>query len=232
MTFFLANLEKLGRNVEALFFLCSADDVRVISGCLEDTVLLPCPCSRNPDKEFKWQMDEPQRILVLKNTKNESSFGDSYKGRVTMFLPEESNNCSVLLANITADDQGKYKCIFYNQKRYMRKFVYLNVSGESLCFEDNLEYFRSVAKSLKSLLLDLFPTSEIQRVSDLNSSVSFPLQSKRATQRRCDRVEDRRSAANGVRSHPHNQQCNQSGPLRTLSLQQWAHREPQVGTYV
>lgn len=104
-------------------------------------------------------MDEPQAILVLKYSNNQSSFGNSYRGRATMFLSEKSNNCSVLLANITADDQGKYRCSFYNQERYMKDFVYLNVCGESLCFQDNHEYFCSAVKSIKSLLLDPFPTS-------------------------------------------------------------------------
>lgn len=135
----LANLKSL---IEILAhfswfaFLCSADDeggVRVISGCLEETVLLPCACTHNLAMEFKWQMDEPRAILLLKYDKNISSLGDSYKGRAKMFLPEQSNNCSVLLANITADDQGKYRCRFYDQERHIKKFVYLNISGESLC---------------------------------------------------------------------------------------------------
>lgn len=79
-------------------------------------------------------MDEPQAILVLESTNNDSFFGDRYKGRASMFLPEKPDNCSVLLANITADDQGKYRCSFRKNKRYMKNFVYLNVSGESLCF--------------------------------------------------------------------------------------------------
>lgn len=126
--------KKLDRKFNSLFF-CSADDEggRVISGYLEETILLPCPCSHNLDKEFTWQMDEPRTILVLKYTNNRSSFGDGYKGRAKMFLPEKRNNCSVMLANITANDQGKYRCSFYIQKRYIKEFVYLNVSGESFC---------------------------------------------------------------------------------------------------
>lgn len=79
-------------------------------------------------------MDKPRPILVLKYTNNQSFFGGSYKGRATIFLPEKPNNCSVLLANITADDQGKYRCSFYEHQRYTKNFVYLSVSGESLCF--------------------------------------------------------------------------------------------------
>lgn len=84
--------------------------------------------------EFKWQMDEPKAILVLTYNNNITLFGNGYRGRAKMFLRENSNNCSVLLANITADDQGTYRCSFYVQRRYTKKFVYLNVSGESLRF--------------------------------------------------------------------------------------------------
>ncbi|XP_075870747.1 butyrophilin subfamily 1 member A1-like [Nelusetta ayraudi] len=124
-----------------LALVVSADDeggVRVISGCLEETVLLPCACTHNLDMEFKWQMDKPRAILLLKYNNNILSLGDSYKGRAKMFLPEESNNCSVLLANITADDQGKYRCRFYDQKRHIKKFVYLNISANySVCQTNN-----------------------------------------------------------------------------------------------
>lgn len=93
------------------------------------TVHLPCPCSHNLDEEFAWQMDEPQQIPVLKYTNKQFSFGDIYNGRVITFLIENSENCSVLLANISTDDQGKYRCSFYNKKRYMMEFVNVNVTA-------------------------------------------------------------------------------------------------------
>lgn len=114
--------------------MCFAEDgVKEVSGCLGATVHLPCACSHNLDEEFTWQMDEPREIPVLEFTNNQSYFGDSYEGRATMFLHENSKNCSVLLANITAADQGKYRCSFYDQKRYRREFVYLNVTGPPAC---------------------------------------------------------------------------------------------------
>lgn len=103
-------------------------DDETIEGVLEDRVLLPCNCSER-DLVFQWQMDEPNPTLVLKYDKTLHVSG-SYKDRAEIFLAENSNNCSVLLTNITAGDQGRYSCRFYRQKQYQKFFVNLNVSGE------------------------------------------------------------------------------------------------------
>lgn len=104
-----------------------------ITGNLEGSVLLPCNClQRNLDEEFLWQREEPRTILVVKNTKNTSNYNSGYKDRAKLFLHENSNNCSILLTNITVDDQGRYRCKFYKKKTYMRVFVNLNINGESI----------------------------------------------------------------------------------------------------
>lgn len=103
-----------------------------ITGNLESSVLLPCNClQRNLDGEFMWQMENPRKVLLVKNTKNTSNYNGGYKDRAKLFLHENSNNCSILLTNITVDDQGRYRCKFYKEKTYMRVFVNLNISGES-----------------------------------------------------------------------------------------------------
>lgn len=102
-----------------------------ITGTLEGSVLLPCTClQRNLDKEFLWQMEEPSWILVVKHVKNTSDFLGGYRDRTKLFL-HENNNCSILLTNITAGDQGRYRCKYYKKETYMKVFVNLNISGES-----------------------------------------------------------------------------------------------------
>lgn len=109
------------------------EEVTMISGDLKGSVLLPCPClHRDVDKEFRWQKEQQRPIPVVKHSKNHSNIGDTYRGRVNVFLHENSSNCSVLLANITTEDQGRYRCSFYKEERHSKKFVYLNITGESL----------------------------------------------------------------------------------------------------
>lgn len=125
-------VESLG-DFSPLFSAVGDEEVMTISGDLKDSVLLPCPCShRDLDKELRWQKEQPRPILVVKYFKNHSVDGDTYLGRVNVSLHENSSNCSVLLANITAGDQGKYRCSFWKEERYSKKFVYLNITGESL----------------------------------------------------------------------------------------------------
>ncbi|XP_041806997.1 butyrophilin subfamily 3 member A2-like isoform X2 [Chelmon rostratus] len=112
-----------------MVLIVSGDD-ETITGVLDDSVLLPCTCpERNLDKEFKWQMEEPNMMLVLKHNSPASVFYGRYRGRARVLLDESSRNCSLLLTNITADDVGKYRCVFYSQGKYKKFFVNLNISA-------------------------------------------------------------------------------------------------------
>lgn len=113
-----------------------------ITGVIEGSVLLPCNCSeRNSDKLFKWQMEKPNKTLVLKHNMTSHELYGRYKDRVQIFLPEDSNDCSILLTSITAADLGEYRCIFYIQEKYQKVYVYLNISGESVIRYACLQYF-------------------------------------------------------------------------------------------
>lgn len=121
-----------------MVLIVSGDD-ETITGIFEDSVLLPCTCpERNLDKEFKWQMEEPNMMLVLKHNLNRSVFSGRYDGRAETFLAENSQNCSVLLSNITTDDLGKYRCVFYSQGKYKKFFVHLNISARYNVCQKNL----------------------------------------------------------------------------------------------
>ncbi|XP_030285308.1 uncharacterized protein LOC115588692 isoform X2 [Sparus aurata] len=119
----------------------NGDEEMTITGNLEGSVLLPCNClQRNLDEEFLWQREEPRTILVVKNTKNTSNYNSGYKDRAKLFLHENSNNCSILLTNITVDDQGRYRCKFYKKKTYMRVFVNLNINASyDVCQDDSAD---------------------------------------------------------------------------------------------
>nr|XP_033966012.1 uncharacterized protein si:dkey-192g7.3 [Pseudochaenichthys georgianus] len=102
-----------------------------INGCLEHDVLLPCACSgRNESREVRWQAEDTEvsnGSVVFKHTQTAEAFNDKYKDRGKSFLSENRENCSILLTNITAEDQRKYRCIFNIDERYQRPFVTLNI---------------------------------------------------------------------------------------------------------
>lgn len=116
-------------------FSVVGEDV-TINGCLEHDVLLPCACSgRNESREVRWQTEDTEvsnGSVVFKHTQTAEAFNDKYKDRGKSFLSENRENCSILLTNITAKDQRKYRCIFNIDERYQRPFVTLNIYGKSL----------------------------------------------------------------------------------------------------
>nr|XP_020465088.1 butyrophilin subfamily 3 member A2-like isoform X2 [Monopterus albus] len=116
---------KIFLGVLMLLTVSGNDDV-TIEGLLEDSVFLPCLCI-NETKEFSfgWQKDEQSKDPVSL-FKIYSGFSDLYKSRAKVFLHENGSNCSLLLTNITANDQGKYRCWFQNGK-YSRTFIHLKV---------------------------------------------------------------------------------------------------------
>ncbi|XP_028991669.1 uncharacterized protein si:dkey-192g7.3 isoform X2 [Betta splendens] len=118
-----------------MVLIVSGDDKVVINGSIEDRVILPCPCpNRNLAEVLAWQMEEPNKEKVLVHHGNHSNYSDKYKNRAQLFQNGDKYNCSLLLTNITADDQGKYRCSFTHENMYNALFVHLNVSANfNLC---------------------------------------------------------------------------------------------------
>ncbi|XP_042351270.1 butyrophilin subfamily 3 member A2-like [Plectropomus leopardus] len=143
-----------------MVFIVSGDN-ETINGTLEESVLLPCNCSmRNLNKELRWQVEKAHMTLVFKHNENSSNFYGTYKGRGTTFLSENSNNCSFLLTNITADDQGRYICIFHVQDTYQQSHVNLSVSAKyNVCQHENLS---GSGKVFKCYVKGRYREAEIQ----------------------------------------------------------------------
>ncbi|XP_067459914.1 uncharacterized protein si:dkey-192g7.3 isoform X1 [Thunnus thynnus] len=115
-----------------MVLIASGEEEKTINGILEDSVLLPCSCpNRNSNKVFKWQMEKPKMTRVFQYDEGTPNSLDRYEGRIQTFVAENSKNCSILLTNITKDDQGKYNCIFHEEDKYTRRSVNLNLSGKS-----------------------------------------------------------------------------------------------------
>ncbi|XP_022051546.1 nectin-1 [Acanthochromis polyacanthus] len=102
------------RTLVGLFIMVqmvSGDDI--IYGFVGEDVLLPCTClNRDSAEEFRWQTEGKKPKVVVKHTWETSNFTDGYTGRAQLFLSENSNDCSLLLNNISRDDEREYKCSF------------------------------------------------------------------------------------------------------------------------
>lgn len=111
-----------------IVFTVSADKHVTINGTLGHDVLLPCACSgRNVSSEVKWQTEDPNVTRMFNHIQTTETFWGKYKERGKAFLSENRENCSILLTNITAEDQRKYRCIFSINETYKKSFVTLNI---------------------------------------------------------------------------------------------------------
>ncbi|KAK2889370.1 hypothetical protein Q8A67_014745 [Cirrhinus molitorella] len=84
------------------------------------SVLLPCTCT-NPQ-------DRPKSIFWESNSKRASKDGiytdisnvfELYSGRITLFNQTSPGNVSLLLSDLTKDDQGLYVCLLDKTSRFI-----------------------------------------------------------------------------------------------------------------
>nr|XP_040058267.1 uncharacterized protein si:dkey-192g7.3 [Gasterosteus aculeatus aculeatus] len=149
--------------------LSESSDETTIKGVLGHSVLLPCTCKNGTKLNWQWNDTEPL------NTSNR------YTGRTKTFLSENGNNCSILLANVTSEDQGKYKCCFHNEV-YHYSFVHLSVSeSEPPTDSTTLNPQRSSGTEESTRFIKVFP---IMFVVGLFLFLLYRVQKRRVHQRR------------------------------------------------
>ncbi|XP_026232435.1 butyrophilin subfamily 3 member A2 [Anabas testudineus] len=143
-----------------MVLMVSGDRDVTINSTIEDSVLLPCPCkNRNPDMEFRWQMESPRQAKVYLTT---SGFNDSYKNRAKIFLTEDKYNCSLLLTNVTAEDQGKYRCSFSEEDTYTMSFIHLNVSAQYNVCRSPAHHVNDIVKEFQCDVEGRYRDTEVQ----------------------------------------------------------------------
>ncbi|XP_050961369.1 uncharacterized protein LOC127162617 [Labeo rohita] len=94
-----------------------------------DSVLLSCSCEdpNTKPKDFRWTHVESSGTEVSNETPR-------YKDRVHTFHKTTPSNLSVLISNLTEEDQGTYRCTIYNKKSTDTKLI---VKGCVLTEHDN-----------------------------------------------------------------------------------------------
>ncbi|XP_006788375.1 uncharacterized protein LOC102780106 [Neolamprologus brichardi] len=124
--------------LSAFFVVSAGEGIPVtVKGFEKDDVLLPCDCpNRDLNKEFKWQVEEDEERgvkakLIFSYNDRTLDFKVNLSHRYETFFHKDSSNCSVLLKNITSEDQGKYSCRFYSPP-YRRFFVNLMLCGTNI----------------------------------------------------------------------------------------------------
>lgn len=133
-----------------------------IHGFIGGSVLLPCNCTNiNLTRGFQWQMETPNTKEIYRYSKAPEGEVD----RITTYVNDDKNNCSILLANITANDQGKYRCSFLTQdEEYESSFPSLTISAK----------FNVCQKGFKCDVEGLYGDAQILWILDGQSLTNSP----------------------------------------------------------
>ncbi|XP_031423118.1 uncharacterized protein LOC116220483 isoform X2 [Clupea harengus] len=92
--------------------------IHEIKGSSGESALLPCLCSSLRAK--------PESVRWMTTSRSGSSYTDissttgRYRGRVQMLNPQSPGNVSLLISDLSEEDQGLYECVV--DKHYKRSF--------------------------------------------------------------------------------------------------------------
>lgn len=83
-------------------------------------MLLPCTCTDTQDrpKSFSWETKSRMASKVDIYTDIFSVF-ELYRDRITLFNQTSPGNLSLLLSDLTEDDEGSYVCLLEKTSRFI-----------------------------------------------------------------------------------------------------------------
>ncbi|XP_048055392.1 uncharacterized protein LOC125273773 isoform X3 [Megalobrama amblycephala] len=105
---------------------CTPSDsgVTKITAFSGESVLLPCTCTNTQDKpkSFFWET-KSRRASKDGIYIDIFSVFELYRNRITLFNQTSPGNVSLLLSDLTEDDQGSYVCLLEKTSRFIDVFI-------------------------------------------------------------------------------------------------------------
>ncbi|XP_067230634.1 cell surface A33 antigen-like isoform X2 [Chanodichthys erythropterus] len=109
-----------------LITACTPSDsgVTKITAFSGESVLLPCTCTNTQDKpkSFSWET-KSRRASKDGIYIDIFSVFELYRNRITLLNQTSPGNVSLLLSDLTEDDQGSYVCLLETTSRFIDVFV-------------------------------------------------------------------------------------------------------------
>lgn len=95
----------------------AAEQIQNMSVFTGENVILPCPCSEDT-KNLVWQIGE--EIVVNHCCKEKDPLHESYVNRTQVFLSFSKGNCSLLLRDVSNNDQRIFTCYVLDQEKRLK----------------------------------------------------------------------------------------------------------------
>ncbi|XP_067230633.1 cell surface A33 antigen-like isoform X1 [Chanodichthys erythropterus] len=118
-----------------LITACTPSDsgVTKITAFSGESVLLPCTCTNTQDKpkSFSWET-KSRRASKDGIYIDIFSVFELYRNRITLLNQTSPGNVSLLLSDLTEDDQGSYVCLLETTSRFIDVFVKKRIESTPL----------------------------------------------------------------------------------------------------
>lgn len=112
--------------VNVLFTGCELvknTEVELVTGFTGESVVLPCVCTDLQDKarSLKWEFSKPGPGISHSEIYPEQT--GHHRNRVKLVSKTSPGDLSLLISDLTEEDQGRYRCSVQNDNRYLRLSV-------------------------------------------------------------------------------------------------------------
>ncbi|XP_037394963.1 uncharacterized protein si:dkey-192g7.3 isoform X1 [Pygocentrus nattereri] len=107
---------------------CTAADIEM-TAFIGENVLLPCPCSETTD-QVTWQINGKPIVVNHYNAEDNTPRDDSFTNKSRLFLPYQKGNCSLLLFQVSSEDQKIFTCYTFNESHMNTQNINLTVIAE------------------------------------------------------------------------------------------------------
>ncbi|KAL7881593.1 hypothetical protein AOLI_G00084410 [Acnodon oligacanthus] len=104
---------------------CTAAELEM-TAFVGQNVLLPCPCSERT-VQVTWQIKST--VVNHYNAGDNTPQEDSFKEKSRLFLPNQKGNCSLLLLQVSSEDQKIFTCYTFNEDVMNTQNINLTVRG-------------------------------------------------------------------------------------------------------
>ncbi|KAK3506799.1 hypothetical protein QTP70_028368, partial [Hemibagrus guttatus] len=127
-----------------------------------ESVVLPCVCTdlQNKPKSLKWEFSIPTESGSFRYQEIYPEQTGPHRNRVKLVSKNSPGNLSLLISDVTEDDQRLYRCSVQSERKHFRLYVEAETCGENVIAEGHQDFKGKPADQEGDELKTAFHTSK------------------------------------------------------------------------